>query len=689
MHFLAIAFFQAGIDRVIDFAPPVTSLSRLCEAFGDSLKITVKPSDEVAREIIGIEAHKVTGRELLIRVAASIDADLKETGSGWEITRDDDQRSKRAERQIQNQMELMKEAIGRLASADPAFDATTSKKVAALVGAEWLRLEAGYDDEPLAKLRELEKRTPGGRFTLACLKALPLEDLGRLKRREEVVYARHPTRRQKRLPTEIASLVETFRRDQDQYANAIKPYFDRRRDKGGFGGLATEFTKPIGAVGDIIVKVSSLMYGGWACTVLGIGPKGEKTFLTQVFFSANSQAPSSETNPLVKATAEQDEFRKAVANVLSQQPIPVSPAVSATLLQADGVDPLDVYARPALHAVSSIRGKNVVVIGDDNLFGLLNRVWAKSEVRLSKIDEALGSGEREATDLGNWTVFRSRMPLRDAQETCDRTLLLSLLKRCAGSGELRLDDHAKFVLQHPRAERLPLLKTAVLLVAPRAKTSDFPYDGDLHGLRVFGMIDQSTRERMASGETFPISLWSPMLKKEVETWTFCANPNLSYTFSVGEPDRDENGFDISTSRLGKMEPTIVCPDGLPADTFLRFRAARTDSIFLWKLVQPGEYNEGVEAADVNRIGALLSLSSDPRYRMPSQDRFRFKPGRMEQWEIFGPLTENIGLYTSLRDDRLSAGPFLTLGQLPENTRKEIEAARQATIAPAQGKRPPP
>lgn len=634
---------------------------------------------KVAREILGLATAPVPLEAFLKQLCSAVDAQFKEIEGGYSVFRSGEDIDARVKREERTRIAVIRRLLAE-GSGKKVFDKAAAEALATTMSGLWKRLDSPEGAQLIQQRQnDLAKQSPAGRLAIQFLASLPDRQLARLGHGARLVFATKPTKMQLPLPSEFTDLITRFKAEQALYARAVEPYMHLRPEV-PLGIVASENFREFEGADRFLVVVEAERDQRWSCRIHGFDKGGQPTLSTMD--SIRDVPQSRESNELaasamVDLPALAQNVRAAIDAVTSARPDPVSDAVRQSIVEEK--EPLDRFLRPILEALHKETGENILVVGDDLLFGPLYDLWTNPKIRLRAAEAVLSQGGREVSRKDGWRTYSSNLPIKAAANTADRKLLHDLLDQTNRDAYISLLTYARFARKHLDADFLgmPRFFLAPLAVAGMPPASTLHY---LPMLRMFAIANPPERGSLTD-------LANLEMRRELERCLFGAGHPISYDM-MAVKQSPIGGPDLAALRYDLMEPTSAFPDGLPPNTRMPIGFTWRTGITRWG--PKGRINLAIEAQPVQASRLAQEMkNSEARFLIggaPEEWRYAVTKDRTWTFEL------NLNDYAALRFDLTDRSPvskgLIKFDDLPKDFLNAVAEERKK-LEPGYRYQPPP
>ena len=681
-------------DPKITYSTVAVSVERAVEAIGEMAKQPLGVSQANRRSTVLIHVTDVPLSELKKRIA-------EVTGSTWRVqpdgrdllVRDASRDAQEARAELQLRARKIRETLER--QLQPRQQSgTTQSQPAGFPGGSAAgspvtkaitRLALGLDSTVLAATG------PDGR----------------------VVFSTTPTRMQRPMSAQAASILQEFIQEQNQLVQNrasnepqdenIKALLDFA-ERMGFGGA----DKPVQGQPVKALLIASRMpfFDGLTLQLKlfdsegKVAFRGTHTVMLQSFDMAfagfgGAPSPSSEAGaagqdepdgPIQLSSHSQALQGYMVGFMTDAQNSKLAPEVEERLARPDLYDPLSWAESESLLAVAKVKKLNVVASLPDTLVSPLGMFMPGGSTTTvnSYLRSLKANAEVKVETVGGWLTVVPARPADAFEKRVDRAALAKFLQVARSKPVPSLDDYAAYAMASPPPMETPAAMLPLMVFAPNTMNQGMSGLMSWDTLRLYGQLGPAQRRLLTEGGRLGFSTLNPSQRTLVEKLTFGASARLR---PAGAVKKDAEGFfDMIAEMVGpgasndyRDEPTEVMPNGLPPGGWLEMRV--TADAF----AMVADSGKGVDrrygALGVDELAMLRYFAEDPNMQqmagmIPKIDRFVL--GERRRLEFTFAVAPDVVVSHTLNDDRLApnAQP-VTLDQAPAAFRERLQQRLEA------------
>ncbi len=689
---LALSFPQ--LETKFDYAPEAARLEVIAQDLGPRLKMKVGFSKELQNEVLVIAVKGVTGKDLIDKIAGSMNATAHYSANEVVISQTDAQKKSSSQAEFSNRRERLASSVKTFVDAakiDVPFDDARAKELAQNVTANW-KSRDGASMNWYRAASENESKSPVYRFACRIVRDLPVDQIAGVANSGRTVFAIPNNKMQVPLKVDITRHVDQLYSEQKAYAAAITATGASQPEQYSMmtSDVTTPFVKPPTKV---IVVVEQKSFQG---TFVLVHVLDEEGLLASVNLNLEREATNALLAPSKEpgVTIELDPLSKEWGALLMQRssgaPTKASTAVVDRLQQMDKLDPLGLGMTSMARTILEKKGQNVVAnVGDEAIMMLLLSTMRGLNSLLSA-ERVLRYAKHDIQTDGGWYVIKQREPNANRATRFDRKSLAEFVRYAVKAGEIRLGDLAKMVCRQPEGVEMEMLSFLVLspldgLVRQQSQLND-PW------LRFFGTLD----ERPLQSQKIEVGTLS---KPQLQALNRVVYNGRGGWGSSGPPR--ESG--TRPQRNFMNEPTEIAPNGLTNDMIVNLQVLESEVAVREK----GGSGGGESAEEL--AWALFQAERHDLFSQwnptPADPNPKFRIGRRASYDFrisVGKTADGTSYSRggTLNDFSGMAGPFLALDKLPEafrqktnsqleNLRKQYKDAKPGDFGGQQRKVPPP
>lgn len=619
---------------------PASRASVAFAALSKAAGVTLEAAGNLRNEVFVINAHDVTVDELMKRIAQAEAGGWQQEKSGAYLLVRDSSTSVLQERaELKERTDAIRAAVTKLSQTlrtQSAFDQAAAQQLADDTHkAIDQMMQGGFKGD--VSTNGTEQRTPTARAIARLLNAIDPAKLAQIGPNQRVVFSTNSTPVQLSLGGPGYSAFRDFVAEQQIYTQAYdagQPQDPNNRKMVFFNGLGTPSMgsgDPKLGLGVGLVIVQRRFEGGLDVQIVAADPNlatiASGNYMLRLPASEAPKTQPGHEDPL-QISADAQEMAKALSNgdgkggpkvavgraiaisstggesfvvnsvSSASQHVALSPGLKAKVLNPDKYDPLSFVPGEAMSALARSGNKNLVALLPDECFGSLTHLFA-GKVTPSQLLGSLGEHSLKAAQDGDWMVISPRYPATARINTVDRGALKKLLQTMDRLGVIRLDDAAEFALAETK---VPGLNDFDILY-PRM-INDGATDHDLAPLaygsftlyKFYGSLSSGQRQALASGRQLSFSGLSSQQTALIADMLYNSPmpPNVQVPPPPGRPATNQaTPLSLSIATQGAStfgvpvifggasaatERTIVVPNGVPADGYLRGSVSSQDVV---------------------------------------------------------------------------------------------------------------
>lgn len=620
---------------------PASRASVAFETLSKVAGVTLEAAGNLRNEVFVINAHDVTVDELMRRIAQAESGRWQQEKSGAYLLVRDSSTSVLQERaELKERTDAIRAAVAKLNQnlrTQSAFDQATAQRLAEdTQKAIQQMMQGGFKGN--VNTNDAEQKTPTARAIARLLNAIDPARLAQIAPNQRVVFSTNSTPVQLSLGGPGYSAFRDFIAEQQIYTqayDAAQPQDPTNRRMVFFNGLGTPSMgngDPKLGLGAGLVIVQRRFEGGLDVQIVAADPNlatiASGNYMLRLAVDDAPKTQAAHEDP-IQISADAQEMAKALSNgegkgaprvavgraiaitssgggdsfvvnsvSSASEHVPLSPGLKAKVLNPDKYDPLSFVPGEAMSALAKSGNKNLVALLPDVCFGSLTHLFA-GKVTPSQLLASLGDHFLKSNQDGDWMVVSPRYPATSRVNTIDRGALKTLLQNMDHLGVIRLDDAANFALAETK---VPGLNDFDILY-PRM-INDGATDHDLAPLaygsftlyKFYGSLSSGQRQALASGRQLNFSGLSSQQTALIADMLYNSQmpPNVQVPPPPGRPATNQSATlsftfaAASGSTFGvpvmfggasaATERTIVVPNGVPADGYLRGAASSQDVV---------------------------------------------------------------------------------------------------------------
>lgn len=296
----------------------------------------------------------------------------------------------------------------------------------------------------------------------------------------------------------------------------------------------------------------------------------------------------------------------------------------------------------------------------------------------SGLTESLAIRNLEITHEFNvengWMTVKPKDGAYWRARSVSRTTLGNFLRASVAQGRSTLDDQATYAA-NSAGEEYETIGPLLAKVALSQQDSGVLQDWD--AVRLYGLMDGVQRSQLLSGKKFSISLLGPRQLAVVEHMVYGTFANLHFDSASDEPQDPGAGCAFYDGII--HEPTVCMPTGIPPGALL-FATTTTGRQANAPPRASGDYLIESRALTAMELGWQMFAQSRPDLfswtKEPLQsvkvDRLQF--GVLTTIHITLKFLPLVVRPAELRDLKVASDQMLSFDQLPDDFKKDVEAA---------------
>lgn len=605
------------LDRKVSYNQEASRASVLLPALGRSAGVALSATTRMGDEVLIINVHDVTIRDLMAKIAQVTQGEWKPVGDGFELSRPSSLQTQveRAEtdaraRLIQAKMDA---ETGRIAKL-PEFTAAEAERMAKLEQKASENLLKAFTDRSFASSTLVLGRTdgdtlgtPAERGILAILTTIGAGSLATLADGQRVVFSSGPTRMQRPFPSRAHDLITQFVKDSLLYSAAKKktaPDEAPQIQIAVAGGGEVGSGNPALGIGRSILTIqrqgatlqvsliaadpngASLATGDYSLSldpesvdgaiINNNGPKIALSPLAAEFAAVNKPVVTSGSSisfastVMVMDSANSSPLRLSIGDSGTKQ-IPISDALRARLLNPEKSDPQSLTVTEGLNAVASNKKANLVADISDDAILPLTRDLGAGKTADAFFRESCPNAGIVFEEKDGWLLAMSRTAVESRSRRMDRSALGRALRGLDSQTCLRLNQLCAFALaQLKPASPEDYDGTVMSLINAAGANDALGQLGQADVLRFFGSLAQAQQDGLLSGGSLSLSNLPPTAMAYLSNEVFQSTSGPS---RKAPQSTNPNIIAAGTQALAQ-ERTEYMPNGVPAVGNLRMKVDR-------------------------------------------------------------------------------------------------------------------
>lgn len=664
---------QAALTKKISYTSVAAPAKKVIEELADRTGVKLIVSPKTSGDVLAIQVHDVTVRDLMDKIAATIHGEWSPENGGFRLIRTPASEDQELKDEIAVTTVAFKRAIDkRLATAGvlKPFDANAAKSLVTKL--DDLRSRTDSNGSNWRIMRSLSDDGPAGRAMTRLLAVLDPNLLAKVPADYRTVFSNRPTRMQSPLPAAISGIAKDFMRDQNLWAEAVKPI---SREQSGMYVDLFNYRASLTAEPRALLAVTKepfgtgasleLMFADESGRIIGratasLSPDFEE-FQKEAMGTSGDNGIKIELSPLTARYMKLFSFFGANAPA---EPAPLDPDLLQVILNPEKSDPLSMTSTEALFGVASARKANLVANLPDVLFAFNFPFIANSSLTVGSVLAMCKTIQTEVTIADGWMTVMPKYPALSRNQRIDRNALGALLRSAQKNGRISMDDMAQYAQICP-VNQVDLMGSPLAMLFDPA-ISGLMDNNLLNLYRFYGAMSPAQRAAMRAPEpaSFPLSALTPKQAEALRRIVYGPQPNFSYT--TANEMLDEGGFLMNTI---SQEATQALPDGLPKDGFFLLQFSERD------VVVPSAGSRDMDADD---LGNTLFQQEHPEL-FPQEAQYhvaldKIKMAHRSAINFEFSFNRQLSLHRELKDIS-KRGPQMTFDQLPEEFRKRVQAAK--------------
>ncbi len=744
MTALCGSLYAQDLNAKVTTSIPASRINTVMEQLTATTGVPLMAAANLRDDVLLVSVKDVTVQQLMAKLAEVENGAWVKQGNGFMLERDLGATKAEASAELATRKDLIKKAIASL----PSEKFNWSQDQARRLAEETVQVENSFNESIKAGERlnsagigALAAKTPYQRAIIALLKSLDVSKLAQIPLHGRAVFSTNSTRMQWRIEQDGTSIFRDFIVQQEEYVRSYKDLANQPEGQANYfsmGGFSTpalgngNASKGLGlgllifnrddensfdvhliAADPALETIASGSYrldvpkpeftGNDPGSALSVGKLSEELAKALNTSSAGGAMPrwAVVLRTAVGRSSSSGPVSFTFMSSGSQVKIKLSDELRRRLMQPDKFDPLSFGASDLFTGLAAAESKNIVALLPDETFRAANELISGGKTTTADLKkQAPNNFKVDINDEADWIIAKPIAASSSRLTRVDRKALGALLAKLDKQGYLRLDDLATFAASLNTAPDFAALPfQMVKLVDTSAADRDFGQlaTGNFHAYKLYGLMTPAQRQAVWNSGTLQVSNLTPEQLDVLTDYVY-----NSFNGPSVQRERPRSADQIRTVTVAgnaiggfasfggeggvRDERTIVLPDGIPRDAFLRFNVTKNEVMFAFN-----SQNGSSNILDAAGLGFARSFASkNPEMGMSSYDRFR--PATRVQIGIEIMLAPGVSMGSSLTDASVDLNKdAMTYEQLPEDFRKKAEDAASGTrpLPPIRQKLPPP
>jgi hypothetical protein len=682
---LAIAFSVCAVSaqdlsQKVTFTSTAAPTSRVVADLAAQTGVKLEVSPAQNRDVLVVRVENVELRTLMDQIAKATTGEWKEDNGVWRLGKDTAKQIAEERAELTARTAALRKAIKAMqdqhkATPEPKADVATEGDMA----------------------MALPQRSGmlGNKALIDLLARLDLAAIAALERDGRLVFATNPTRMQKPLSIDAATVAaivkdhnESVRAAKEAEASVAKteeqkqmeemlsnwmPGFRNRQEpietppskvmlivaRAGMWEGTTATLRMFDARGQVIYEETTPIPLGtsWfqGLEDIEVGPDGKVT--------QKQKTPGEDEGPEIKLSPVAQEMTTMFTRYYgpgAEEP-KLSPELAERLASPEKYDPLSFEVAESILAVAEAKKLNVVANVPDSIAGsFLQMFTSGSKSTVGGYFERLkdGSGTTATVENG-WMIVRPKEPAAARKDRLDRSALTRLIAACAGKEVPALDDLAAYAREANDPQTTPIAMPYIANFAANALQGGMTGFLSWDMLRLYGTLSAGQRQTLASGSRLTFGSLTPSQTAIVTKMAFGASARLRVDRPGAKPKEDEGFMEMmrfmrpDTGIDFRDEPTEVMPNGLPGGGSIEMKSMADN--FVLVVGQKGGDVKQYGALGIDELAILRYFSEDPNMQQVANQipRFeKFRLGERTAMDFTFRLAPDVSIEHSLRDDRM-------------------------------------
>jgi len=628
LHILAHA---QDTSKHISFAAPASRASVLLPELSKQFGFPLLTVAQTENEVLLIQVHDVSIKDLMDRIAECANAQWKKEGSAYRLVRPASLSNKAEAKETAHRVEVIQRYLSSLNEAAQATPEWTADEARQLAQAMKTAVENSDRDHMSSKefrtaSRFVRSHAPTGAAFRLLVNQIGAHDLAQIHQGERVVYAMHPTAMQVAMGGDSAKIIERLLEQQQQFAQAyadlgpitrgpiriqdLTPPTVRTGNSASEVGQAILVLTPspvtqeiasevisfqaelivANAAGETILSSSESLYkqlsdenfevqsaGSDPITLSPIAREFSSIAKIQPFF------PSSDERPSMFSQIGGLSLRFMTKAQSGTPPRPISDELKSRMNQPETYDPLSLLVGEAFTSAATALHQNLVADLPDTCVVPLCRIFQLPNTAIGSNDLLKIYAPRiglTAVQAGAWITVEPRKPIDAELHRVDRPALGKLLRSFEHQKTVLLEDLASFALHQAKAVEDSDLDGLYLITAGgslgRSALSTL-HNTDI--VRIYGTLTSAERSAMESNGAISLEMLTNDQKRWLGDDVFSSldGPQIREVgpanAAFGRPGQGRQ-FGPAAASI-KEERTQFLPDGIRPDGKLAFQYATT------------------------------------------------------------------------------------------------------------------
>jgi hypothetical protein len=632
---------QVTVDQKITLHTEIHTVPQVLLQLSEASGIQFVEADSVRSDVLLVQVRDVPLRDLMDRIAWTLNATWQQEGQQWKLTRtaaqakaEWDEEYARRERDYAAGLSKLEEQVKN----SPAF---TEQEARAVAQRALAATDSAREHQGTPALRSIGMDTPAGRLLRRLMLSVPVRDLARM---EETL---------------------TFTRDSPIVQRALKQFEEEQRVWARIAPtlLPDNFAQLMLSGIDLMDLPEQIR----SITLSVSGEPGDMLhFMLEI-----AKGPHEEVRRVITELRRNPPPLPEIPAEESKTPIPLSPAAEAFatrfierspekyqayLLEAERRDPLNLGVSDVFTALSKTRQLNVVASPQDSTLNWLPNAVVQEKALEPLIPRLHRSGEIREEE--GWFLYRPRALAVSRLNRISRAAIGELSREIQRKGYVPIRAYALYLAQTPDPGEVNISHLPLEIQTERQA---MPTNWRA-GLRFIGSLSQLQWQGLLEGRTLPVASLNAEQRKAAERWLNGPEPNIVIFDGVDAPALPTEAF---------HRPQRHFKERLPRDGSFHLTLKEEPAAFANPIYNG--YQSSIMDFTARALALLLHGLETGRTGGAPFQLSDFLFGEIATFELkffFGYLHGPGGHYRELRADvRQKRVPF---GQLPQNFRDEVE-----------------
>lgn len=654
------------------------------EQLSKAAHVTLTAPKAFESDVIAFRLQDATLKEAMDRIATLTAGEWVKEGEGYQLVRNREKLRKDELAEAEAELSLFATAIKEKKAAVEKLQPFTEEGARTL--AQQLtdtQKDSGsqqYDGRLWQKLQKLEEGAPGGRAIARVVANLDAKELAGLPYDYKVVYSDKPTKLQRPLPKGIEPAIQQLVKDQNLWAEVAERMTTDQ--EGGYYTPALWMKSAFnGGVGKVLLMITKQRSMGNVYANVELVTANQKGVIVvrgnQNISAANrfnmeqpKPLPGEESlKPTALALAMKSRWESMSGGGASTPPA-IPKDVLDKLTNPEKFEPLSLSTGESLIQLAEAKKENLVVSLSDEAFQYGFYVGMQ-QTTPSMYLTLLGTALMNVEEKDGWLTLGPKNPASARKERLDRSVAGRFIRAVQAKGRATLDELANYAIAVDGELYQTLGYSIVQLMSPYQQ--DMYFEASI--LRFYGHLTPAERTTLSRGGSLSMNRLSPALSEALNKMIFGQNTDLQPKPKNGAWAEGE--FEVFYNGI-RREPTEMLANGLPSGSVIKMVDTTSKVLAISSYAAGNGVYYGGRSMDADEIAQYMYAKERPGIFpwIDSDPGFLDRKGRcgsrhMLQFNFeFGDLAM---MGKSLQDVDYGSGQEVTMDQLPEDFKKEIEA----------------